>query len=56
MGCSLGTEVKDGYGMPEAGLDVKQIFGWKASGSGVGSMLDQRARISLEMVGRALAF
>lgn len=28
MGCSLGTEVKDGYGMPEAGLDVKQIFGW----------------------------
>lgn len=47
--------MKDGYGMPEAGLDVKQIFGWKASGSGVGSLLDQRARISLEMVGRALA-
>lgn len=40
-----------------------QKLGWTlskylagASGSGVGSLLDQRARISLEMVGRALAF
>lgn len=24
--------MKDGYGMPEARLDVKQIFGWKAMG------------------------